>query len=94
MVVNKLLTKGGQKVGEGVGHPDNKTSFVGFVFIARGGSPPITEATSACACVCSGANNRGGEGCDYIYVCACACEGLGERARGRGAPRVLCMGVC
>ena len=24
------------KVAEGVGHPDNKTSFVGFVYIARG----------------------------------------------------------
>ena len=42
-LVKKVLEKVLEKVLDGVGHPENKTSFVGFVYSRVGGSPVVTE---------------------------------------------------
>ena len=50
---------------EGVGHPENKTSFVGFVYFPMGGSTGITEVVQNNMRVLSRAGG-GAEDCIYV----------------------------
>lgn len=59
-----------KKVSEGVGHPNNKTSFVGFVFLRMGGSTPVPVLVYYMA------GRRGGG------IIKQAGEGARERVRG------------
>ena len=53
------------KVVDGVGHPENKTSFVGFVYFPMGGSTGITEVVQNNMRVLSRAGG-GAEDCIYV----------------------------